>query len=70
MGMAHRGRLNLLSGILKLPPAIMFRKMKGLSEFPQEAVTTGDVLSHLGNNFHMYFYLITNFRTFLELEIN
>jgi len=47
IGMAHRGRLNLLTGLLEFPPVAMFRKMKGLPEFPPEQEGAGDVLSHL-----------------------
>jgi len=44
---AHRGRLNMLTGLLNFPPVAMFRKMKGLPEFPPEQSGAGDVLSHL-----------------------
>ncbi|XP_023235170.1 probable 2-oxoglutarate dehydrogenase E1 component DHKTD1, mitochondrial isoform X2 [Centruroides sculpturatus] len=47
IGMAHRGRLNLLTGLLKYPPEAMFQKMKGMSEFPKNVTGSGDVLSHL-----------------------
>jgi len=47
IGMAHRGRLNLLTGMLEFPPVAMFRKMKGLPEFPPDQSGAGDVLSHL-----------------------
>uniref|UniRef100_A0A673C0Q3 2-oxoadipate dehydrogenase complex component E1 n=1 Tax=Sphaeramia orbicularis TaxID=375764 RepID=A0A673C0Q3_9TELE len=47
IGMPHRGRLNLLTGLLKFPPELMFRKMRGLSEFPDTSPAIGDVLSHL-----------------------
>ena len=47
IGMPHRGRLNLLTGLLEYPPVAMFRKMKGLPEFPPEQKGAGDVLSHL-----------------------
>ncbi|KAK8735275.1 hypothetical protein OTU49_005597 [Cherax quadricarinatus] len=47
MALAHRGRLNLLSGVLQYPPVVMFQKMKGLPEFPPGMHFTGDVLSHL-----------------------
>merc|ERR1719232_194526 len=47
IGMPHRGRLNLLTGMLKFPPVAMFRKMKGLPEFPPQQKGAGDVLSHL-----------------------
>ncbi|KAL7857645.1 hypothetical protein AOLI_G00177470 [Acnodon oligacanthus] len=46
-GMPHRGRLNLLTGLLHFPPELMFRKMRGLSEFPENSPSIGDVLSHL-----------------------
>lgn len=45
MGMPHRGRLNLLTGLLQFPPELMFRKMRGLSEFPEHSPSIGDVLS-------------------------
>uniref|UniRef100_A0A8D0C110 2-oxoadipate dehydrogenase complex component E1 n=1 Tax=Salvator merianae TaxID=96440 RepID=A0A8D0C110_SALMN len=47
LGMPHRGRLNLLTGLLQFPPELMFRKMRGLSEFPENSPAIGDVLSHL-----------------------
>uniref|UniRef100_A0A1A8KLI0 2-oxoadipate dehydrogenase complex component E1 n=1 Tax=Nothobranchius kuhntae TaxID=321403 RepID=A0A1A8KLI0_NOTKU len=47
IGMPHRGRLNLLTGLLQFPPELMFRKMRGLSEFPDTSPSIGDVLSHL-----------------------
>ncbi|XP_042218066.1 probable 2-oxoglutarate dehydrogenase E1 component DHKTD1, mitochondrial isoform X2 [Homarus americanus] len=50
IAIAHRGRLNLLTGILQYPPVVMFQKMKGLPEFPPEVKFTGDVLSHLVNS--------------------
>ena len=53
IGMAHRGRLNLLTGMLDFPPVAMFRKMKGLPEFPPDQSGAGDVLSHL-SKFHRF----------------
>ncbi|KAK6641528.1 hypothetical protein RUM44_013240 [Polyplax serrata] len=47
LGMPHRGRLNLLTGLLQQSPALIFRKIKGLPEFPTSVKATGDVLSHL-----------------------
>ena len=44
--MPHRGRLNFLTGMLKFPPEKLFRKLRGLPEFPTEAKATGDVISH------------------------
>ncbi|PSN50780.1 putative 2-oxoglutarate dehydrogenase E1 component DHKTD1 [Blattella germanica] len=46
MCMPHRGRLNLLTGMLQFPPAQLFRKLKGISEFPEHVKATGDVPSH------------------------
>ncbi|XP_018405899.1 PREDICTED: probable 2-oxoglutarate dehydrogenase E1 component DHKTD1, mitochondrial isoform X3 [Cyphomyrmex costatus] len=44
---AHRGRLNLLTGLLNFPPEILFCKLQGLSEFSDATSCTGDVISHL-----------------------
>ncbi|XP_072528397.1 2-oxoadipate dehydrogenase complex component E1 [Salminus brasiliensis] len=53
MGMPHRGRLNLLTGLLRFPPELMFRKMRGLSEFPEHSPSIGDVLSHLTSSIEL-----------------
>ncbi|KAL0968739.1 hypothetical protein UPYG_G00271080 [Umbra pygmaea] len=55
MGMPHRGRLNLLTGMLQFPPELMFRKMRGLSEFPGDSPSIGDVLSHLTSSVELDF---------------
>ncbi|XP_054377623.1 2-oxoadipate dehydrogenase complex component E1 isoform X5 [Pongo abelii] len=55
IGMPHRGRLNLLTGLLQFPPELMFRKMRGLSEFPENFSATGDVLSHLTSSVDLDF---------------
>ncbi|KAI8974792.1 dehydrogenase E1 and transketolase domain-containing protein 1 [Trametes punicea] len=47
IGMPHRGRLNLLTGLLELPPSALFHKIKGASELPEEYGAAGDVISHL-----------------------
>lgn len=47
IGMPHRGRLNLLTGLLELPPRVTFQKMKGSLLFPENIRAVGDVLSHL-----------------------
>ncbi|KAI0220197.1 hypothetical protein LSAT2_028293 [Lamellibrachia satsuma] len=47
LSIAHRGRLNLLTCLLQFEPVLMFRKMKGKSEFPPSVEACGDVLSHL-----------------------
>ncbi|XP_065455169.1 2-oxoadipate dehydrogenase complex component E1 isoform X3 [Chrysemys picta bellii] len=55
LGMPHRGRLNLLTGLLQFPPELMFRKMRGLSEFPENSPAIGDVLSHLTSSVDLDF---------------
>ncbi|XP_033824530.1 2-oxoadipate dehydrogenase complex component E1 [Periophthalmus magnuspinnatus] len=55
IGMPHRGRLNLLTGLLRFPPELMFRKMRGLSEFPDTSPAIGDVLSHLTSSIELEF---------------
>jgi len=47
---AHRGRLNLLTGLLNFPPEKLFRKLRGFSEFLDTTKCTGDVVSHLINS--------------------
>jgi probable 2-oxoglutarate dehydrogenase E1 component DHKTD1 len=46
--MPHRGRLNLLTDLLKYPPRALFHKIKGNSELPEWLGASGDVISHLG----------------------
>jgi probable 2-oxoglutarate dehydrogenase E1 component DHKTD1 len=48
LAMPHRGRLNLLAGLLQLSPASLFHKIKGGYEIPEELGAVGDVISHLG----------------------
>mmetsp|Transcript_51111 Transcript_51111/g.128236 ORF Transcript_51111/g.128236 Transcript_51111/m.128236 type:complete len:1000 (-) Transcript_51111:192-3191(-) len=48
VGMAHRGRLNLLSDLLGLGPEAVFNKVSGGSELPPGEKLSADVLSHLG----------------------
>ncbi|XP_014250511.1 probable 2-oxoglutarate dehydrogenase E1 component DHKTD1, mitochondrial [Cimex lectularius] len=43
----HRGRLSFITGLLGMPPEILFRKVRGKSEFPPEYTLNGDVISHL-----------------------
>lgn len=50
LGMPHRGRLNLLTGLLNMPPEKLFRKLKGLPDWPEKYKATGDVISHLSKN--------------------
>lgn len=42
----HRGRLNLLTGLLNLPPSKLFNKLKGNPDFPSHYKSSGDVISH------------------------
>ncbi|CAB3396919.1 unnamed protein product [Caenorhabditis bovis] len=51
IGIAHRGRLNLLTQLMEFPPVHMFRKIKGKPEFPESVDASGDVLSHLVSSF-------------------
>jgi 2-oxoglutarate dehydrogenase complex dehydrogenase (E1) component-like enzyme len=49
LAMPHRGRLNLLTGLLEYDPAALFHKIKGGPEVCVDGETiSGDVLSHLG----------------------
>ena len=57
LAMPHRGRLNLLTGLLQMCPASLFHKIKGGFEFPEELGVAGDVISHLGMIISTTFYL-------------
>ncbi|KAJ3272834.1 putative 2-oxoglutarate dehydrogenase E1 component DHKTD1, mitochondrial, partial [Blyttiomyces sp. JEL0837] len=50
LGMPHRGRLNLLTDLLKYNPQALFHKVKGNSEFPEDLPGCADVLSHLAQS--------------------
>ncbi|TDL25298.1 dehydrogenase E1 and transketolase domain-containing protein 1 [Rickenella mellea] len=47
LAMPHRGRLNLLTDLLKYPVQALFHKIKGGSEVPESFGCSGDVVSHL-----------------------
>ncbi|TCD66088.1 hypothetical protein EIP91_001846 [Steccherinum ochraceum] len=47
LGMAHRGRLNLLTGLLEYPARALFDKLKGNSEVPEELGVSADIINHL-----------------------
>ncbi|KAF9232585.1 dehydrogenase E1 and transketolase domain-containing protein 1 [Melanogaster broomeanus] len=48
LAMPHRGRLNLLTGLLEYDPAALFHKIKGGAEVRvEDEEVSGDVLSHL-----------------------
>src|SRR5262249_53758195 len=48
LGMAHRGRLNVLSQVLRKPHRAIFNEFKGGSFVPGEIEGSGDVKYHLG----------------------
>lgn len=49
-GMAHRGRLNVLSQVIRKPHRAIFSEFKGGSFFPDEVEGSGDVKYHLGTS--------------------
>ncbi|WP_417309471.1 2-oxoglutarate dehydrogenase E1 component [Devosia sp.] len=48
LGMAHRGRLNVLTQVLGKPHRALFHEFKGGSFYPEEVEGSGDVKYHLG----------------------
>src|SRR6266576_1584227 len=48
VGMAHRGRLNVLAQVMGKPHRIIFHEFKGGSAMPNEVEGSGDVKYHLG----------------------
>ena len=48
LGMAHRGRLNVLSQVMGKPHRAIFHEFKGGSFTPEEVEGSGDVKYHLG----------------------
>src|ERR1700720_3089366 len=48
LGMAHRGRLNVLSQVMGKPHRAIFNEFKGGSAHPDEVEGSGDVKYHLG----------------------
>ncbi|XP_063893768.1 probable 2-oxoglutarate dehydrogenase E1 component DHKTD1 homolog, mitochondrial [Helicoverpa armigera] len=47
LAMAHRGKLNALTGVLKCPPVKIFHKFSGQPEYPLEANAACDISTHL-----------------------
>ncbi|MGX1198337.1 2-oxoglutarate dehydrogenase E1 component [uncultured Parvibaculum sp.] len=47
-GMAHRGRLNVLTGVMSKPYRAVFHEFKGGSSTPEDIDGSGDVKYHLG----------------------
>jgi 2-oxoglutarate dehydrogenase E1 component len=50
IGMAHRGRLNVLVNVVKKPFAAVFSEFKGVSANPEDVQGSGDVKYHLGTS--------------------
>ena len=48
LGMAHRGRLNVLSNVMHKPHRAIFHEFKGGSSSPSDVEGSGDVKYHLG----------------------
>ena len=48
IGMAHRGRLNVLAQVMAKPHRAIFHEFKGGSSTPNEIEGSGDVKYHLG----------------------
>ncbi|KAL6944431.1 2-oxoglutarate dehydrogenase E1 component [Hanseniaspora osmophila] len=51
LGMAHRGRLNVLSNVVRKPNESIFSEFKGLKQDENEYEGSGDVKYHLGMNY-------------------
>ncbi len=50
LGMAHRGRLNVLANLMSKPFSAIFHEFKGGSSTPDEVEGSGDVKYHLGTS--------------------
>ena len=50
LGMAHRGRLNMLANVMSKPFSAIFHEFKGGSSTPGEVEGSGDVKYHLGTS--------------------
>lgn len=50
LGMAHRGRLNVLGQVIKKPHRAIFSEFKGGASFPDDVEGSGDVKYHLGTS--------------------
>ncbi len=50
IGMAHRGRLNVLANVMGKPFTTMFAEFQGKSSAPDDVLGSGDVKYHLGTS--------------------
>ncbi|WP_439550984.1 2-oxoglutarate dehydrogenase E1 component [Falsiroseomonas sp.] len=50
IGMAHRGRLNVLVNVVKKPYSAVFSEFRGVSAHPEDVQGSGDVKYHLGTS--------------------
>ena len=50
IGMPHRGRLNILVGLLDYPARSLFSKVKGKSDIPPGYQADDDVVSHIAQS--------------------
>jgi 2-oxoglutarate dehydrogenase E1 component len=50
IGMAHRGRLNVLVNVVKKPYTAVFAEFKGVAAHPEDVQGSGDVKYHLGTS--------------------
>ncbi|XP_063231857.1 probable 2-oxoglutarate dehydrogenase E1 component DHKTD1 homolog, mitochondrial isoform X2 [Bacillus rossius redtenbacheri] len=50
VGMPHRGRFNLQTGVLRFRPARLFQKLQGFPELPPDARASGDVPTHFSSS--------------------
>ena len=50
VGMAHRGRLNVLANVMKKPYAAIFSEFQGHAAHPDDVQGSGDVKYHLGTS--------------------
>ncbi len=67
LGMAHRGRLNVLANVLAKPHRVIFHEFKGGSAKPDDVEGSGDVKYHLGASSDREF---DNNRVHLSLTAN
>ncbi len=50
IGMAHRGRLNVLANVMSKPFTTIFAEFQGRSSIPEDSLGSGDVKYHLGTS--------------------